>query len=256
MKWVIASVGLLVVIVVFSLAALDQKDVVWADGVPHCPHCRNEVPRFAEVCPRCQRAFDWQSYESECGACFADLDAKFFRKVYEERREQVHAALRNEGANDAQVADFDLYFEALTPDACAYCGGTGKWLAPGFKDGVVGAGDKMTRYLEQYMEGACPVCFGDGRCALCDGERRVLSGREDADRALRRVKDRLSRLNTPFDEESARERFREIQSYIRRYAGREGILSLPSFDLPATGHMDRAVRRLRFLRTVLNGLVE
>ena len=71
MKWALASIGLLVVIVVFSLAALDQRDVVWAGDTPDCPHCRSEVPWYSSVCPRCQRAFDWQPYETDCDLCFS-----------------------------------------------------------------------------------------------------------------------------------------------------------------------------------------
>lgn len=256
MKWVIASVGLLVVIVVFSLAALDQKDVVWEGCTPHCPHCRDEVSRFAEVCSHCQRAFDWQAYERECDACFSLRDVEFIRKTYSPKSEQFIADLVKKGAEPDVVAEFELYVKELKPGACAYCGGTKKWIAPGFQDGTVDSKSPMTRLLFRFTSGMCPVCFGDGMCPQCEGERRVRCGREDSSRALDQLLARLSLLNTPHDPACAQERFRELQSYVRKHEGKEEVSLLPAHDIPDAPLLGRAIQRKRFLRFILNGLNE
>lgn len=115
----------------------------------------------------------------------------------------------------------------------------------------------MTEFLVEFTEGkVCPVCYGEKNCRLCDGELEVECGREEPLRLLQTLKRRLASLNTPADPASVRERLREIQSFFRRVEGVEEILSVPSFDVSGSTHMDRATRRIANLKKLLNRLAE
>jgi hypothetical protein len=257
MKWALAGVGLLVIIVVFSFAALDQKDVVWTGGKPHCPHCRSEVEACATVCPACRHGFDWQGHEIICSACLSELDAEHYRERFEKHEDELKAALKEKGATGEQVGELLDWFKSIRAGACGFCGGTGKWLAKGFGPPSTPADcAALHAMLLRENEGACPVCFGTGRCILCDGRHLVTVGRETAAVELDAMLDRLSRLDRHRDEASAEQVFLEVRNYVRKQAGREEILRLPAFDRPQELHLPGATLRLDFLRAMLDSLPE
>lgn len=255
MKWALAGVGLLLVIVVFSLAALDQKDVVWAGGKPLCPHCRLDVAPYASVCQQCRHAFDWQAREDECDVCLSDFDVEYYEKLIDGKDEAVKKAFADNGATEEQVKDLLEWVDGLKTGACGFCGGTGKWLAKGYgPPNLPEDAAPLVKVMEQQLAGSCPVCFGTGRCILCDGRHTVLFGRETALVEFDALLGRLDRLDRRRDPASAELVLSEISGYVRRQAGRHEIVNVPSFDLPSSSHLSRATARLAFLRKILDTL--
>jgi hypothetical protein len=256
MRWILASLGLLTVIVVFSLAALDQKNVVWVGDAPHCPHCRMTVIDFATVCNKCDRAFDWKSHEDPCTACLSPRDARYYLHKYEDNEATFDAALLNAGLAEELVAGFVEYAAGLKSGACGFCGGSGDWLAPGHQERTTGEGGITELYpvMVDSMKGRCPVCFGTGRCILCDGDRMVEEGRETAGRDLRRLLKQWNGIDPLRDEHSADARFQLIDRYVNGHRGRGEIAGLPSFDQGEDEHLDRARKRLKFVKGLLSAL--
>ncbi len=255
MKWALASIGLLVVIVVFSMAALDQKDVVWEGGKPLCPHCRSEVRPYSGVCATCGRAFDWQSYDEPCSACLSEIDADYYRKKLEKHEEAFHRALVARGVPEEALPDFDAWMKRYRSGACGFCGGTGRWLAPGLEGPPSewkGAREKYA-LLRKTLEGDCPVCLGTGRCILCDGDHRTTYMRESAHVAFAELGRDLRQLQPDRDRRSAAAWMRLVHRFLRREAGRAEVASLPA----ATGHghqLDWASARLALVRRALDRL--
>jgi len=256
MRWIMASLGLLTVIVVFSLAALDQKNVIWVGDDPVCPHCRHEVAEFASVCTSCQRAFDWKSHEVPCDACLSSRDARFYLHKYEANTKAYEAALLNAGIEEEELPGFVEYAESLKEGRCGYCGGSGEWLAPGHQEKTTGAGGITELYpmMREYLHGKCPVCFGTGRCLVCDGDRTVELGRESAKRDLRKVGKMGGLIDPLRDERSAEARFQLLETYVRNHRGRGEIRNVHSFDQVSARHLDRALVRLKFIEEILSAL--
>lgn len=256
MRWIMASLGLLTVIVVFSLAALDQKNVIWVGGEPECPHCRHEVTEFASVCSTCRRAFDWKSNEVPCNACMNSRDARYYLHQYEASAEAYEAALLNAGIEQEELAGLVEYAESLREGRCGFCGGSGEWLAPGHQEKTTGDGGVAELYpmMRDTMNGKCPVCFGTGRCLLCDGDRMVEIGRESAKRDLRSVEKMEQQINPLRDERSAEAGFQLIDTYVRNHRGRGEIMKIQSFDQVPDPHLQRALDRLKFIQETLSAL--
>ncbi len=253
MRWIMASLGLLTVIVVFSLAALDQKNVVWVGDEPLCPHCRHEVTEFASVCTSCQRAFDWKINEVPCDACLSSRDARFYLHKVQANAEAFEAALQQAGIEKEQLPGFLEYAESLKEGRCGYCGGSGEWLAPGYQERTTGDGGITELYplMRDYMNGKCPVCFGTGRCVLCDGDRMVEIGRESAKRDLLRVSKMGARIDPLRDERSAGAKFQLLDAYVRNHRGRGEVRKVASFDQISERHIERALARRRFIEEII-----
>jgi len=253
MKWALASVGLLVVIVTFSLAALDQKNVVWQAEHAHCPHCRSEVEPYSNTCATCRKAFDWEERETECEHCLSRLDLDWYTARFEAHAEEFRAALtRRPEVAEADVPDFVQYMESWAEGACGFCGGTGKWLAP--QSMMVELDAELLPELRQALGDRCPVCFGRGFCIACSGDRRTESGNESAARELDRLEYRLARIDPHRDAASFDRWFNSVQSYVRQHAGREEIRRLQPVCGGRGAQGTPADLRLALIREVLDGL--
>jgi hypothetical protein len=153
------------------------------------------------------------------------------------------------------VKDLLEWVDGLRSGCCGFCGGSGKWLAKGFgPPAPTEDAAPLVKEMEQQLGDSCPVCFGTGRCVLCDGKHSVLIGREPAAVELDALFERLAHLDRRRDKVSAEQVFSEIRNYARRQAGRVEILRLPSFDRPDDAHLARATARLSFLRKILDSL--
>jgi hypothetical protein len=244
------------VIVVFSLAALDQKNVVWVGDTPCCPHCRAEVRPFSQICATCDHAFDWLSHERACSTCLTSLDAEYLRGKYSGNEEAYAQALRDAGVTEEQQPFFIEYVDGLKSGVCGFCGGSGNWEAAGFANGGDPEGENgpLTELLVEFMGGKCPVCLGTGRCAVCDGDHLVEHAREASSRDLYAVNERLDGIFPLRDKVSAETRFMLITSIVRRHRGRAEVSELPSFDQGQNGYTWRAQERLRFVTEILTSL--
>lgn len=268
MKWALASVGLLTLIVVFSLAALDQKNVVWsyepAPGgggelvaVPHCPHCRSVVGEYSNLCATCRQAFDWETHEELCPACLSTLDAEWLRRRAEGRETDLRAAFANAGIPEEAVPDLLNYLKSIGPGDCGFCGGTGRWLAPGVHESPTTNGDRntLTAFLRDELgKERCPVCLGSGRCVLCGDDHRVVWAREASARELAETEKKLAVLDPYRDRESALARWDAIRSFLSGNIGMHEVALLPSFDEMTETHLKRATRRLAQMREIVSNL--
>jgi hypothetical protein len=253
MKWALASIGLLVVIVTFSLAALNQRNVVWNGDDPHCPHCRSEVRPYSNTCATCRKAFDWVVRETECEDCLSKLDRDWYTARVEAHRDEFAAALAKHGkVAESDVPDFITFMETWSEGSCGFCGGTGKWLAP--DSPAIELDPKLLPQLTEALGGKCPVCFGSGLCIGCDGDRRLETGSEAAARELERLDDRLGGLDRFRDADSFDQYFRSIQDYTRRHAGRKEIRRLWSVYGDQSYQPVLALARLSLIQEVLDGL--
>ena len=256
MKWALASIGLLTLIVVFSLAALNQKNVVWTDGVAHCPHCRSVVNDYSNVCATCNQAFDWETREEPCPACPSELDAAWLRKRVSGREAEIAAVLQQEGLSDAAVKDLMRYLADLESGDCAFCAGTGKWLAPGVGESGVSNGDRnpLTAFLRERLGEECPVCLGSGTCVLCDGNHRVVHARESAALELAQTQKRLELIDPLRDPESTAAAWDLLRGFVSRNVGRHEVGLVTAFDEPGKSYVDRAIRRLEKMKRLVTEL--
>lgn len=268
MKWALASVGLLTLIVVFSLAALDQKNVVWtyerAQGggdelvaVPHCPHCRSVVGDYSNLCATCRQAFDWETHEEPCPACLSTLDAEWLHRRTDGRESDLRAAFASAGIPKEDFPDFLSYLETIRAGDCGFCGGTGRWLAPGVDEASTKNGDRntLTAFLRDELgKERCPVCLGSGKCVLCGDDHRVVWAREASARELAATEKRLASLDPYRDRDSALARWNEIRSFLQGNIGMHEVELLPSFDEITETYVKRATRRLANLREIVSTL--
>jgi len=255
MRWVLASVGLLVVIVVFSMAALDQRDVVWESGVAKCPHCRSGVNDFSSVCADCGRAFDWKAHDVACDWCLSTLDATYYAGLLEENEEAWEEKLVSLNLTEERQDALLSYVKGLRPGKCTFCGGTGKWLDIGVDTAVANGGrPPRTVQLEGFLDGDCPVCFGHGRCVACDGDHLTSVAREAATRGLATLGRRLARIDPRRDEASAEVAFDKVALFVKHHAGTQEITGLWALDEqpgPGSNLNARAKPRLsRVLRLI------
>jgi hypothetical protein len=259
MRWVLAGIGLLVVIVVFSLAALDQKNVVWVKGTPQCPHCRTDVHLYASVCAGCGRAFDWETYETECTECLSELDAAYYQRRLRGHEKRLEELLAESIAPASAIRDLASYAKGLRSGSCMFCGGSGRWVASGFLQASAGNGgnapdDRMIRLMKESLEKSCPICFGTGRCVLCGGDHLVDHAREASDRGLQDLFSLHDGIDPHRDPESAEVLFEAIRTFVSRHGGRTEIGSVPAFYHGGALHLEWAELRRDFMITVLDKL--
>lgn len=168
--WLIVIGAPVAAVVGLSMLALDKPNVVWsADAAqrPLCPHCRTPVPMYARRCPTCREEFDWVPSPEEdsawCRSCLASEESRFLRA----RRKALGEEESAKRAAVAMGATADVargWLKSMSAGLCGWCGGSGR------------NGD-----------GSCPVCFGEGRCIVCDETLRVRRGSERAGREWERM---------------------------------------------------------------------
>jgi hypothetical protein len=206
-RWWILTLAVVGVLLLISALALDRPNVIWEEGVPHCPQCRTAVPHFSKRCPTCTEPYDWNpARDEDCPVSRWSLSALEARYLHERAE-----ALGPDAAAARLVAELGLplesarsYLETVGRGICGWCGGTGR-------DPAVTTG-----------ESECPVCFGRQRCVACGGDRRVKIGEESAHRAYlayrRRVDDIVWYDHLPTSELAPRRE--EVRRLTREFAVR------------------------------------
>jgi hypothetical protein len=212
LRWLV-STGLIVgALVLLGILAMDQKDVVWAGGKPHCPHCRSDTPMFSTRCPVCREPYDWVEEPHDdspyCSHCMSPGEQEWLR-TKREALEKAHGedafVQRVSKATGFDAATAREWLRDLGAGQCGWCGGTGRDLSapaepPGRK--------------------VCPVCLGAKKCIGCGGDSRVAVGRASASNALERYRLHVGSLSVYLPRERAREElFRENELLLRRALG-------------------------------------
>jgi hypothetical protein len=189
-RWMLFGVGLLAVVILLTMFAMDRVNVVWEDGIPHCPYCRTRVREFATVCATCRQSYDWVAEVALCDLCLTGPDVTRIRTIPEETRRKLFTATL--GADREQRVEALLeWTREIEAGECPYCGGTGDDLFASRADVPNGSKERPP----------CPVCDGDGDCVLCDGDEKVRRGDPEAHADLLKHRDRVAnlrgRLGTP-----------------------------------------------------------
>jgi hypothetical protein len=213
--WWLLVTGLIVLaLVVLSMLALDKPNAVWADGVPHCPHCRHDVPFYAHRCQTCREEFDWVATPEEdspvCESCLLEAEAE----IVKSRAAALGADAPKRVAEALEVSPQAAvdWLQTIKPGACGWCGGTGRDLAPSTASGA----------------GACPCCFAEKDCVACAGDRRVHVGVEAADRDVRRAWLRWNALGDADGVDGVRRALRrDEERLVQRHAGALEASTLP-----------------------------
>jgi hypothetical protein len=204
--WLLVTGFIVLTLVGLSMLALDKANAVWTEGVPHCPHCRHEVPYYAHRCQTCREEFDWVATPEEdspvCEACLLDAEAEILHArvaaLGPEAQKRVAEAL------EISAPAAGEYLRALKPGACGWCGGTGRDLSPAAAAGA----------------GACPACFGEKDCVVCAGDRRVRLGNEAAAREVQRARIVWQSLTDADGEEGLRRVLRrDEERLVKRHSG-------------------------------------
>ena len=247
MGWAVVICAVLVALALLSLLALDKPNVVWRSGSAHCPQCRTNVAMYAIRCPSCREPFDWVAAAEEdspyCLHCLTPPEEEGLRA----RRQTLGDDRTAELVGDllhVPPAAAKTYLLAVGRGVCGWCGGSGQEL--GAARG----------------ESPCPACAGTGRCASCDGDRRVRVGVESAGVEIERYRALALTLHsdlTPLD--AARRVVLEANTaFLRRFAGTSEVGQLyfaPEFrsgGAPATrspflvasarGRLDAVLRKI------------
>jgi hypothetical protein len=212
MGWAVVICSVLVALALLSFLALDKPNVVWVSGAPHCPQCRTQVAPYAIRCPACREPFDWVTAREEdsphCTHCLTAAEDEGLRArrqtVGDETAAELVAGLLHLPAPAAKE-----YLLAVGRGQCGWCGGTGRDLA---------AAERVP----------CLACSGSGRCAACDGDRRVRVGLEAAGVEIDRYKQLAMTLfgeGTPVP--AARLVLGEANAdFLRRFAGTSEVAQL------------------------------
>lgn len=171
-RWLLLTAVIVGALLLLSALAMDRPNVVWIEGQPHCPGCRNQVEWYSTRCPHCGFEFDWVTADEEDSPV-----SPYILKADEERA--LKAAVEDLGADEAakRVAaatglspeDAGTWLASIRRGVCGYCAGTGKHLGG---------------------EGDCPCSLGTSdTCVSVDDEDtlRVRLGDEEAARDLRRL---------------------------------------------------------------------
>lgn len=206
-RWWVLTLVVVGVLLLISALALDRPNVVWDDGVPHCPHCRSEVAFYSRLCPTCNEPYDWKVASGEGSPLshwsLTSLEARYLR----ERVDALGATLANQRvAHTLQIPleSAQVYLESVDRGRCGWCGGTGRDVGLEGEDTV------------------CPVCFGTAQCIACGGDRRILIGDEAAHvayEAYRQAVDDVEAARGVAHEVRLREVERLTREFIRLYAG-------------------------------------
>jgi hypothetical protein len=232
-RWLLALGLPLAAVLLLSIWAIDKPNVVWGgdpDDVsslrPHCPLCRTEVRMYASRCPTCDQDVEWvvapQEDSPVCVFCLSPGEAAALA---------TRRAALGEDAASARVAEAlriplpaaRRYLQGLRPGACGWCGGSGEDPLPPAKGSE-----------------ECALCFGGDECIACDGTRRVVVGKEDADLRIRRYRRVVDGLGSETPVAHAREQVRdENETFLAKHAGTleaQALLFWPAFrEVPADG---------------------
>jgi len=161
MKWIFFTGACVVSLITLGILAVDERDVVWEDRTPLCPHCRAELAYYSLACRQCSHTLDWTPTQEPCVWCVDRETARVMRDAYATVR------IAGEAHPERLAAWSPAYFREMEAGACAYCGGQGS----------IGADAERK---------ACPVCRGRKDCIGCDGSRAVIIGDERAHRRMTR----------------------------------------------------------------------
>ena len=204
--WLLVTGFIVLALVGLSMLALDKPNAVWAEGVPHCPHCRHEISLYSHRCPTCREEFDWVPTPDDdspvCEACLLESEAEILKS----RAAALGAdAVQRVGeALDVSPQAAAEWLRSIKPGACGWCGGTGHDLA---RTGTAAAA-------------VCPACFGEKDCVVCAGDRKVRLGVEAADRDVRRAQLRWNALSAADGEDGMRRAVRtDEERLIKRHSG-------------------------------------
>lgn len=242
-RWWILTVVVVVVLLLISALALDRPNVIWEDGVPHCPHCRSEVAFFSGLCRTCTERYDWKEASGEASPLsrwsLSSLEARFLRDRVDALGAEV-AARRTAAELELTVPAAEAYLESVDRGRCGWCGGTGRDL---------GSEDEESR---------CPVCFGTGQCIACGGDRRIRIGDEADHNAYlvyrSAVEDVEAAYGVPRDV-GLQEVERLTREFLRLHAGTVDATQVPFWPDWPTPKKAVDVSRER-LRRVLTTLAE
>ena len=164
-RWWVLTLVVVGVLLLISALALDRPNVVWDDGVPHCPQCRSEVAFFSGLCKTCKEPYDWKEAASDDSPLsrwsLSSLEARSLRERIDALGPTV-ATARIAAALELPRASAEAYLEAVDRGRCGWCGGTGRDLK------------------QEREDSTCPICFGSGQCIACGGDRRIRVGDEAA----------------------------------------------------------------------------
>ncbi|MEE8105266.1 MAG: hypothetical protein V3T86_07005 [Planctomycetota bacterium] len=161
MKWTFFAGACVVSLITLGILAVDERDVVWEERTPLCPHCRAELSYYSLACRQCSRTLDWTPTQEPCVWCVDRETARVMRDAY--------LTVRAAGeAHPERLASWSpAYFREMEAGACAHCGG----------QGFIGvAGDRKF----------CEVCRDRKDCVGCDGSRAATIGDERARRRMMR----------------------------------------------------------------------
>jgi hypothetical protein len=196
-----------------SLWAIDKPDVVWrgdpgdpASLTPACSLCRTPVRMYATRCPACDRDLDWHVAPKEdspiCSFCLSPGESDAIQARRRALGEEP-AAARVAEALGIPPAGARAWLASARPGACGWCGGTGDDPAPADRE-----------------SGDCAVCFGEGECIGCDGDRSVVVGQEDADLRIRRYERLVAGLGSGTAVSRARQEVRAAnESFVDARSG-------------------------------------
>jgi hypothetical protein len=234
--WLVLTAAIVAALVGISYLALAglRPNAVWSEMKPHCPHCRTDIPYYAQRCPTCREELDWVVSPEEdspwCTACATKPEmqrmlagAKALGETATISRLAAALALPEPAAR--------AWWKALEAGRCGWCGGTGKDLGA--------AGDAE-----------CPVCFGGEACIGCDGDLFTRLGNERAARDRDRMKRELAPLQGPKNGAYWKEHRALARDYLRRHAGTSEATQVAIDPLPpSVAPEPPAVEALRYLRS-------
>jgi len=206
-RWWVLTLVVVGVLLLISALALDRPNVVWDDGVPHCPHCRSEVAFYSGICKTCAEPYDWKVSPAEKSPLsrwsLTSLEARFLRERVDALGETV-ANQRVAHALSIPLVSAQAYLESVDRGRCGWCGGTGLDVA------------------QDRESSTCPVCLGTTHCISCGGDRRVLVGDEAAHEAYEAyrqgVDDLMAAKGVSFDVRRT-EVERLTEDFVRLHAG-------------------------------------
>ncbi len=161
-RWLLFGVGLVALLTLLTIVAMDQDNVVWENGKALCPHCRAEAPSYSDRCATCKQNYEWTRKEVMCDLCLTKTD---IARIHATRQRVEKDAGETP---DAETARYLRWAETISQGDCVNCGGTGRDLTQ----------------PEGTDPRPCPVCLGKDQCVLCAGDGLVWIGDLDAHRDL------------------------------------------------------------------------
>lgn len=240
-RWWVLTLVVVGVLLLISALALDRPNVVWDEGVPHCPQCRSEVAFYSVLCKTCGEPYDWTVADADFGPLsrwsLSSFEARFLRERVDALGETV-ANQRVAHALQIPLVSAQAYLEAVDRGRCGWCGGTGRDVA------------------QERGGSTCPVCFGTGHCIACAGDRRVRVGDEAAHQAYGAYRESVDDAGAGKEVRHA-VRLKEVErltkEFLRLHAGTEEATRIyfwPQWPQPATA-VEKARMRLDTVLTTL-----